>query len=94
MAAIANRPWERSTGPRTDAGKAASRGNSYKDGARAIVLVPGAFQVFLAEQCGGSVPGHAAVIAMVNAADTPDLVMRANELIMWWTRAVLRSVAP
>lgn len=28
------RPWEKSTGPRTEAGKAASSANSYRHGAR------------------------------------------------------------
>ena len=31
------RPWERSTGPRTDEGKAVSSGNAWKGGCRALL---------------------------------------------------------
>lgn len=40
QAAIANRPWEHSTGPRTLAGKAMSRWNAYQHGDRACELQP------------------------------------------------------
>lgn len=33
------RPWEKSTGPRTDAGKAASRTNALKHGARSAEAI-------------------------------------------------------
>lgn len=39
-AALANRPWEKSTGPRTKAGKARSRQNAVKLGEHATTLVP------------------------------------------------------
>jgi hypothetical protein len=48
VAAHINKPWLRTTGPRTDSGKARSRGNALRHGARAELLVPDA--VRLAEE--------------------------------------------
>jgi hypothetical protein len=40
--AVARKPWQASTGPRSTAGKARSRANALRHGARANLLVPDA----------------------------------------------------
>lgn len=48
QAALTNRPWEHSTGPRTAAGKAASRWNAHQHGDRARELLPEEFKAYAA----------------------------------------------
>lgn len=48
QAALHNRPWEHSTGPRTAAGKVASRWNAHQHGGRARELMPEEFKAYAA----------------------------------------------
>lgn len=61
QAALVNRPWEYSTGPKTPEGKKASRENALRHGARSSTLLPCGAQAFLealraAERCAGVLP--------------------------------------
>lgn len=84
-ATLQNRPWTKSTGPRTDAGKARSRGNALRHGARAELLVPDAVrEAEKARQEGRQVAcdvGWAAV-AWLSESGTVDGLKRAMRIVV------------
>lgn len=99
LAALARRPWEHSTGPRTAAGKQASRENALQHGGRAFVTLPIEVQTAIstiqaAERGQGPIPELGEVylaVRMLTGGGWP-LVLRGSSLLLRYQRLVLRLV--
>lgn len=81
---LRRQPWLSSTGPRTTEGKAASRRNAFRHGARAGLLVPEG--VRLAEEArleGRPVPREAgwAAVAWLSESGTVAGLVRATRIV-------------
>lgn len=94
-AALAGRPWERSTGPRTAAGKARARRNAIRGGHKAEATLPPPLLRLLAElraaDRGGPLPDHGYVRGVVDGllSDTSQpsgVRLRALSASSWWCR--------
>lgn len=99
--ALARRPWEKSTGPRTAAGKARSRRNAIRDGHKSEATLPLVLLRLLAElrdaERGGPLPAYAAVRAVVevllsDASQPPGVHLRTLAASSWWNRLFFAEV--
>lgn len=99
--ALARRPWEKSTGPRTAAGKARARRNALRGGHRAEATLPPPLLRLLAElrdaERAGYLPDPALVRAVVDAllSDAslpPGVHLRALSASSWWNRLFFAKV--
>lgn len=99
--ALARRPWEKSTGPRTAAGKAKARRNAIRGGHKAEATLPPILLRLLAElraaDRGGPLPEHHRVRAVVEVllSDTkqpPGVHLRALSASSWWNRLLFAEL--
>ena len=100
-AALARRPWEKSTGPRTAAGKARARRNAIRGGHRAEATLPPPLLRLLAElrdaERAGPLPDPAGVRAVVDdllsdASLPPGVHLRALSASSRWRRLFFAKV--
>ena len=102
VAAQAGRPWEKSTGPRSAAGKRASRQNARRHGGRSTVLLPEPMQRFLeqlraAERGEGTIPTPALAVEASEAVALvihPEALIRAAKSIRRYQRLILKQSTP
>lgn len=92
--ALASKPWEHSTGPRTTEGKRVSRANSLKHGARAFAVLPEHIKDFIlglrvAERGDGPMPETEMAAVELALMDSGDLRLleRASRLALRYVRA-------
>lgn len=101
-AAHAARPWEKSTGPRSAAGKAASRRNARRHDGRSAVLLPEPTRRFLAqlrdaERGSGPIPSPGLAIEAAEALSRtfhPEAFIRAARTIRRYQRLVWKLPTP
>lgn len=101
-AAHEGRPWEKSTGPRSVAGKHASRQNARRHDGRSLVLLPDPTRRFLellraAERDQGAIPS---LVLAAEAAEAlartlqPEAFIRAARTLRRYQRLLLSRSTP
>lgn len=99
-AALRNRPWEASTGPRTETGKRSSSGNAVKHGRRSWALLPdgvrAAYVMIRDAERSGGMPDLGAVSLAIDALrDYGDTFgqLRGLALLSRACRQTLRAIS-
>lgn len=97
-AAYKNRPWERSTGPRSPQGKSISRANALKHGGRAFAVLPDHVRDFVlalrdAERALGPLPEDPQALTDMVLDDPGELLLatRACRLAIRYYRLRLKG---
>ena len=101
-AAQAGRPWEKSTGPRSTAGKRTSRRNARRHDGRSVVLLPEPTRRFLeqlraAERGEGALPAADLAVEASEAlaqALHPEAFIRAAKAIRRYQRLIWKQATP
>lgn len=100
QAAKDSRPWEKSTGPRTIMGKRVSRGNAFRHGGRAGVLLPVTIKdclvaLDLAERGEGLLPDAERVygaMELLMAHEAASAQIRAASIICRYSRLIVDAL--
>ena len=101
QAALSNRPWEYSTGPRTRWGKMRSRENALQHGGRAWELMPEEFKTVAlgirqAEKGEAPLPGQGldCLRDLMSRANNLEQATRCAWLILRWSEAARQANPP